>query len=78
MKQSNHPDFQAWNRQIVRISLYRKIVLRNAKKRGDERRKKRIKKLRCRKLRHGEILEASPGFEPGNEGFADLCLTTWL
>ena len=19
-----------------------------------------------------------PGFEPGNEGFADLCLTTWL
>ena len=20
----------------------------------------------------------TPGFEPGNEGFADLCLTTWL
>ena len=24
------------------------------------------------------LLEAAPGFEPGNEGFADLCLTTWL
>ena len=24
------------------------------------------------------FLEASPGFEPGNKGFADLCLTTWL
>lgn len=23
-------------------------------------------------------LEVPPGFEPGNEGFADLCLTTWL
>ena len=23
-------------------------------------------------------LEAPPGFEPGSEGFADLCLTTWL
>ena len=23
-------------------------------------------------------LEAPPGFEPGNKGFADLCLTTWL
>ena len=22
--------------------------------------------------------EAAPGFEPGNGGFADLCLTTWL
>ena len=24
------------------------------------------------------ILEATPGFEPGNQGFADPCLTTWL
>ena len=23
-------------------------------------------------------LEAAPGFEPGNKGFAGLCLTTWL
>jgi hypothetical protein len=23
-------------------------------------------------------LEAAPGFEPGNRGFADRCLTTWL
>ena len=23
-------------------------------------------------------LEVPPGFEPGNEGFADLCLTSWL
>ena len=22
--------------------------------------------------------KAAPGFEPGNKGFADLCLTTWL
>ena len=24
------------------------------------------------------LLEVTPGFEPGNEGFADPCLTTWL
>ena len=24
------------------------------------------------------FMEASPGFEPGHKGFADLCLTTWL
>ena len=24
------------------------------------------------------VLEAPPGFEPGNQGFADPCLTTWL
>jgi hypothetical protein len=23
------------------------------------------------------IFKAAPGFEPGDEGFADLCLTTW-
>ncbi len=23
-------------------------------------------------------MEAAPGFEPGNKGFAGLCLTTWL
>jgi hypothetical protein len=23
-------------------------------------------------------MEATPGFEPGNKGFAGLCLTTWL
>ena len=23
-------------------------------------------------------MEAPPGFEPGSQGFADLCLTTWL
>lgn len=22
--------------------------------------------------------KATPGFEPGDKGFADLCLTTWL
>ena len=26
----------------------------------------------------GIHLEVTPGFEPGNEGFADPCLTTWL
>ena len=25
----------------------------------------------------GFLLEVTPGFEPGNEGFADLCLTAW-
>ena len=24
------------------------------------------------------FMEAPPGFEPGNQGFADPCLTTWL
>ncbi len=28
--------------------------------------------------RSGKSLEAPPGFEPGSQGFADPCLTTWL
>ena len=24
------------------------------------------------------VLEAPPGFEPGDRAFAELCLTTWL
>ena len=24
------------------------------------------------------FMEAAPGFEPGNRGFADRCLTAWL
>src|SRR5437867_748039 len=28
--------------------------------------------------RHAGKLEAAPGFEPGNKGFADPRLTTWL
>ena len=30
----------------------------------------------CNKVQSS--LEAPPGFEPGNKGFADLGLTTWL
>ena len=34
-----------------------------------------------KKKRHAKaclfFLEVTPGFEPGSEGFADLCLTTW-
>ena len=29
-------------------------------------------------LRTVFVLEAPPGIGPGNKGFADLCLTTWL
>ena len=28
-------------------------------------------------MRRYSFVEVPPGFEPGNEGFADLCLTTW-
>ena len=37
--------------------------------------------VRLRAARTGwssKALEAPPGFEPGNKGFAGLCLTTWL
>ena len=27
---------------------------------------------------YNKYLEATPGFEPGNKGFAVLCLATWL
>jgi hypothetical protein len=30
------------------------------------------------RITYGNDLEAAPGFEPGNNGFADRCLTTWL
>ena len=29
-------------------------------------------------FRLASFLEVTPGFEPGNQGFADPCLTTWL
>ena len=29
-------------------------------------------------FRHTSMMEVPPGFEPGNEGFADPCLTAWL
>ncbi len=36
----------------------------------------------CKKTRQAEKacrnVEVPPGFEPGNKGVADLCLTTWL
>ena len=36
------------------------------------------KKSAPRFNRTHKLLEVPPGFGPGNEGFADLCLTTWL
>ena len=36
------------------------------------------KKKTLRSLQAQSFLEAPPGFEPGDKGFADLCLTTWL
>ena len=41
-------------------------------------RTKGAKKDRRALLAFRRSLEVPPGFEPGNEGFADLCLTTWL
>ena len=35
-----------------------------------------LKKLCTRSVQ--SFLEAPPGFEPGDKGFADLGLTTWL
>lgn len=29
-------------------------------------------------LGNWDNLKATPGFEPGDKGFADLCLTAWL
>ena len=37
-----------------------------------------IKEKSCHLSVAGLFVEVTPGFEPGNEGFADLCLTTWL
>ncbi len=37
--------------------------------------------IKKQQLAHNKLLlplEVPPGFEPGSEGFADLCLTTWL
>ena len=33
--------------------------------------------LECH-LNRSVLVEAPPGFEPGNRAFAELCLTTWL
>src|SRR5699024_10623053 len=43
----------------------------------------RYKKSMCTAENHcahtfGKLMEVTPGFEPGNQGFADPCLTTWL
>ena len=36
------------------------------------------KKTVCERFSREPFLEAPPGFEPGSQGFADPCLTTWL
>lgn len=36
------------------------------------------RRSRFRRLGAGCVAEAPPGFEPGNNGFAIRCLTTWL
>ena len=35
-------------------------------------------RLIIRRIESNIFLEAPPGIEPGNKGFADLCLTAWL
>ena len=40
--------------------------------------KKKPLKIQRSSLNCNSILEATPRFELGNKGFADLCLTTWL
>ena len=35
-------------------------------------------KVKKRQAQTCLFLEVTPGFEPGNQGFADPCLTTWL
>jgi hypothetical protein len=32
----------------------------------------------CDRIHKADFLEATSGFEPLNNGFADRCLTTWL
>ena len=39
---------------------------------------KSIKQKKNASLKEAFFLEVTPGFEPGNQGFADPCLTTWL
>ena len=50
------------------------------KKSGPEKARKRLMRLAFRQthLYRFVNMEVTPGFEPGNEGFADPCLTTWL
>ena len=35
-------------------------------------------KKRVLNFQYAFFMEVPPGFEPGNQGFADPCLTTWL
>ena len=50
------------------------------KKSGPEKARKRLMRLAFRQTHLYRLvnMEVTPGFEPGNEGFADPCLTTWL
>ena len=50
------------------------------KKSGLEKARKRLMRLAFHQTHLYRLvnMEVTPGFEPGNEGFADPCLTTWL